>query len=81
MIVVRIELHSAITGQVAQLGAMTIANDGTGTNEQCDYDGWIWRKPDFKSVTRHARLIGHRRHALTIWHLVARMLNNMGYVK
>lgn len=81
MIVVRIELHSAITGNVTQLGVMTIANDGTGTNEVCDYNGYIWRKPDFKAVTRSGRLIGHRRHALTVWHLVARMLSNMGYVK
>jgi hypothetical protein len=30
MLVVRVELHSAVTGKVTELGRMIVANDGTG---------------------------------------------------
>lgn len=79
MIVVRVELHSAIDGRVEELGRMVICNDGTGTPNVGNYDGMVMRKPDFSKVTRRGRLVGHRRQALTVWHLVGRMLVGMGY--
>lgn len=81
MIVIKIELHSAITHKVTQLGEMHISNDGKSTEANIGhYDGRILRKPDFKSTTRGAHVHGHRRMALTVWHLVAKMLKEMGYV-
>lgn len=38
MIVVTVELHSAITGDVSQIGKVTLINDGTGTHEIGNYD-------------------------------------------
>lgn len=38
MIVVRIELHSEITGKVSELGRLHISNDGEGTDERGNYD-------------------------------------------
>lgn len=80
MIVITIELWSAVTGKKTKLGEMHIANDGTGTDSKCDYDGRVMRKPDFKGVTRTGRVEGHRRHAQTVWHLLGKMLKSMGYV-
>lgn len=80
MIVVKIELHSALTGKVTQLGQMHIANDGSGTEDVGNYVGTVFRKPDFKQVTRTAGIAGHRRRQLTVWHLIGRMLKQMGYV-
>lgn len=80
MIVIKIELHSAITGKVTPLGQMHIANDGTGTNAKCNYIGRVFRKPLFKDVTRHGYVAGHRRLDKTIWHLAGSMLKAMGYV-
>lgn len=37
MIVVKIELHSAITGKVTELGQVHIINDGTGTAKRGNY--------------------------------------------
>jgi hypothetical protein len=37
MIVVKIELHSAITREVTQLGQMVIANTGKGTRSRGNY--------------------------------------------
>ncbi|MBN7763717.1 hypothetical protein JYP52_21495 [Nitratireductor aquibiodomus] len=80
MIVVKVELWSAVTGKKRKLAEMRISNDGTGTDAKSHYDGAIMRKPDFREVTREARVEDHRRHALTVWHLVAKMLKTMGYV-
>lgn len=44
MIVVKVELHSAITKQVSELGRMYIANDGSGTPERGDYSVAVCRK-------------------------------------
>lgn len=38
MIVVKIELHSAVTGEVTELGRLHITNDGTGTPHRGHYD-------------------------------------------
>lgn len=38
MIVVRMELHSAVTGQVTELGQLVIANTGTGTRTKGNYE-------------------------------------------
>lgn len=80
MILIQVHLLSANTGLAMKLGELRISNDGRGTDEVCDYDGEVMRKPDFKSVTRRGRVEGHRRHQLTIWHLVGKMLKSMGYV-
>lgn len=79
MIVVRVELWSAVTGSKTELGRMHIANDGTGTDTFCHYDGAVMRKPDFKVVTREGRVESHARHRHVVWVLVRKMLQNMGY--
>lgn len=38
MIVVRLELHSARTGQIEDLGQIIIANTGTGTRTKGNYE-------------------------------------------
>ncbi|QIG76878.1 hypothetical protein EVC30_049 [Rhizobium phage RHph_Y1_11] len=81
MIIVTIELKSAITKKTTKLGELRIANDGTSTDDKVmHYDGKIMTKPTFMKVTREGKVMGHRRHDLTIWHLVAKMLRNMGYL-
>lgn len=91
MIVVRVDLWSAVNGRVTELARMAISNDGTGTDAACDYDGATlkgrsaealnkamvrWGAAD---VTRRGRVTGHRRHDLHVWHLVGKTLAAMGY--
>lgn len=81
VIVIRIELHSAITRKVTTLGVMHIANDGTGTDETRNYNGTVFRKPDFVFENKRGRVEGHRAKDEVIWVLLAKMLHSLGYMK
>jgi hypothetical protein len=87
MIVVRVELHSAINGRVTELARAIIANVG-GTDERGDYAAMTLRGRtaaaldkalQAKAITRMAQITGHPRKALHVWHLVAKALAGMGY--
>lgn len=87
MIVVRVELHSAITGEVTELGRAVIDNIGgskdvgnyrcrtlRGRTRQSLDDAWLRR-----TFKRTGEIVGHRRLQLHVWHLVAKALKAMGY--
>lgn len=83
MIVVRVELHSAITGQVSEIAQMHICNIG-GTNTKGDYSCATLRgrsKEAFarRTAQRTGFVRGYPRLAIHVWHLVARSLVAMGY--
>jgi len=84
VIVVKIELWSAVTGKSSELGRMYIANDGTGTSNNCDYDAVVCRRGS-KDVpqplaaagpkpTRKARVENYPRLSYNVWRLVLRAL-------
>ena len=85
MIVVKVELWSAVTGRVQELARMEICNEGTHPNH---------RRGNYTARTLHGRdaeAFGRRttqketkienwpRLALHVWNLVAVSLKNMGY--
>lgn len=83
MIVVRVELHSAITGQVTELARAHICNVG-GTATKGDYDVMTLRGRDKVALDkgtsqRHGEVRNYPRLAVHVWHLVARALISMGY--
>lgn len=81
MIVIKVELHSAITGKVTELGKMHIVNDGTSKDPKIGhYLGGVLRKGT-KTFTRKASVEGYRRLDKPIWSLITKMLINMGYDK
>lgn len=75
MIVVKVELHSARTGKVTEVGRLLIANDGTGTPRRGNYTGVLLRRGSTKRVQRTARLLDYPRQSYTVWEFVRRMLN------
>lgn len=81
MIRITVELLSAVTGKTTKLGEMHISNDGTEKNHIANYEGRILRKPFFQSVTRTGYIANHDKINLTVWHLIAKMLKTMGYMK
>jgi hypothetical protein len=82
MIVIKVELWSAVTNKITTLGVMKIANTAQYDNGNvCDYRGEVMTKPDFEKVTRSGIVAHHRRHDKVIWNLVAKMLRNMGYLQ
>lgn len=81
MIVVKIELWSARTGRVTEIGRTYITNDGTGTDDRRNYDVWICRRGryappgDYKSAaTRTASITKFPSKAYNVWRLIARAL-------
>ena len=85
MIVVRVELHSAITGQVSELARAHICNMGAAGSLR-DYGAFTLRGRsraalDRNQVQRRGRVDRHPSEAVHIWHLVAKALAAMGYGK
>lgn len=86
MIVVRVELHSAINGSVTELARMHISNTGGGTAQLGHYAGETFVGRDKAALDRgrtskHGFVASYPRRSLHVWNLVHRMLGNMGYVK
>ena len=90
MIVVKVELWSAIDGSKEELARMVIDNIG-GTHTRGNYRtrALIGRTREALDramqtsmrVQRESRVIGHARLKEHVWNLVAKGLLNMGYGK
>lgn len=90
MIVIRVELWSAVSGQKSELARMVIDNIG-GTNHLGDYRcrtlrGRCEEALDRALLTmattgtqREGRITGHPRLREHVWNLVAKALTGMGY--
>jgi hypothetical protein len=91
MIIIRVELWSAVTGEVTELARMGIDNVSGGGRVR-DYRCRTWRGrsteqltkamlggDDPKAVTRKGEVKGHRALDLHVWHLIAKALRGMGY--
>jgi hypothetical protein len=79
MIVIRVEMHSAITGKVSEIAKMIIANDGS---IEADSRGNYWCKTyrkDSGAVSRQGTVFNYPRKSRHVWSLVARALKAMEY--
>lgn len=72
MILVRIELHSAVTHQVTPLGEIRIANDGTGSAVFGNYN--VELRDKFNRVFKQKRIEHFPRIAKSVWELMRRAL-------
>lgn len=81
MLVIKIELHSAIDHRVEEIGRAYIANDGTGTTKKSSYDVAICRKgiigiPEnlggFEAPARTGRVLDYPRTSYNVWRLISR---------
>lgn len=86
MLIVRVELHSALTGRVTEIARMRIANRGTGTARRADYDVMTFRGRDGgaldrASVQRRGAVLGWPRLRVHVWSLVAEALAATGYAR
>ncbi len=83
MIVVRVELHSAINGKVTEIARAHISNIG-GTKTNGDYSVKTFRgrkaqELNRRTPSRSAIVQNYPRLSVHVWHLVARALIAMGY--
>lgn len=86
MIVVTVELHSAVTQEVTLLGKLVIANDGTSPEPTTGhYHAFFGRRKqaDVRRVMampmRKARILNFLRLRLGVWHLIRKALEEAGY--
>ncbi|NLS27960.1 hypothetical protein S2M10_29620 [Sphingomonas sp. S2M10] len=90
MIVVKVELWSALTGRRTELARMVIDNVG-GTEQVGDYRCRTLRgrsedaldrallRMDTTGTQREGKVIGHARLREHVWNLVSKALSGMGY--
>ena len=85
MLVVKVELHSAITGEVTMLRQMLIANDATSSDPEIG--NYVVRlgkakQTDIKDTWENPRktgeVKGHRRQGLDVWSLVRKAIEEVG---
>lgn len=83
MIVVKVELHSAITKKVTLLGQMIVHNVGTSQNgKRGDYKVCVARKGDTDTrailtrPTRRGEVTNYPRLSYNVWRLVTKALKS-----
>ncbi len=74
MIVVKIELHSARTHEVTEIGRMHIMN--TGYSDRPEWGNYVARlfRRGSRKVLREASVNDHARLSATVWKLVAKAI-------
>jgi hypothetical protein len=88
MIVVKVELHSAITGEVETLSQVLVDNVG-GSARLGNYRVRSFRKgaPDVRQglvpprPVREGKVLNHPRQSQHVLHLIAKALRALGYGK
>jgi len=84
MIIVRFELHSAVTRQVTELARMEIVNDGTGSTSLRHYDVRTLKGRSTQALNRgvtqrECKIRDWPSERLHVWNLVTEALTRMGY--
>ena len=78
MLIITVELHSAVTGAVSTIGRMRITNDGSGDASVGNYDVEIIPADHPLRPAQHARVEGYPRLQYSVWELVRRALGGRG---
>lgn len=89
MIIIRVELHSAITGKITEIARMLLWNDGSGSHRTGHYGGKVvGGRTDgpmivpairTRKALRQGSVRDYPRLRLHVWNLVARMLTSMNF--
>lgn len=84
MIIVSVQLLSAVDGRHDELARMEICNMGTGTETMGNYSAETLRGRSAKDFARRTRqriayVTGHPRQREHVWNLVAKALRNLRY--
>jgi hypothetical protein len=75
MLVVKIELHSAVTGEITTIATGTIVNTGTGTPTSGDYR--VELKDAIGRRWKKGQITGFPRKRLSAWDLLYRVLEKL----
>lgn len=75
MLVIKLELHSAVTGLVTELGRLDIINDGTGSDALGNYEYMLLGKDASGRRYSHSGDIRHWPRTNSAWALVKHVLS------
>jgi hypothetical protein len=75
MILVKIELHSAVTGKITEIGRMKIVNIG-GTTTRGNYLAHIMRRGTLTKPSKTVNIENYPRLSYSVWELVRRVLES-----
>lgn len=86
MIIVKVELHSAITGKMTELARMHIINDGTGNFNKRNYilksfRGRSKEQLDQQTVMKEGTLTNYPSERFHVWNLICFALAALGYTQ
>lgn len=78
MIVVKVELHSAITGEVTEIGRMQIINDGTSDRPRTkgNYKVRRMRRGTEQTIQAEGTVLNHPRLSAPVWDLVVKAIKS-----
>jgi hypothetical protein len=85
MLIVRVEMHSAVTGEVTEIARMEIVNDGTSNFHNI---GHYWVRTlrgrtkadlDRRNIIKESRIEDWPRMRKHVWCLVSKALGRLGY--
>lgn len=84
MIVVRVELWSAVTGRKTELARMEICNDGTSAGARRNYNARTLRGRSTEALNRRhtqrsTTMTDWPSEAVHVWNMVSALLTKMGY--
>ena len=85
MLIVTVELESAVTGKTTLLGKALIYNDGTGTQTRGNYDIRVGRRGQgdpyviYNRPARSGHVTGHPRLRASVWSLITKALQAARY--
>lgn len=81
MLIITVQLASAMTNEITTLGRMVIANDGTGTADKGNYVVGVKHKAHLEDLvpislhcSREGKVLNHSRKAEVIWKLILKAL-------
>jgi hypothetical protein len=77
MIVVKVELHSALTGKVSEIGRMHIFNVASGTRTRRDYGVKVFRRGTLDRVQKTGEIKAHPSLSASVWTLVRKALQSV----
>jgi hypothetical protein len=79
MIVIKLELHSAIDHSVVEIGRMYLCNDGSGSEQVGNYQAKIMRRgvTDFNGqIYRTGLVLNHARKHDSVWKLILKAIQS-----
>jgi len=79
MLVIKVELHSAITGQISEIARMRIYNDMTGSREIGNYVADVFDDETKTKITATGAVKKYPRLTAPVWSLVAKSLKAAGF--